>query len=69
MNSEKKKFLFVSIDALITDIAWQVFKEGHEVKYFIETPSEKEIGDGFVPKTDDWKKEIDWADVIVFDDV
>jgi len=66
---EKKKFLFVSIDALITDIAWQVFKEGHEVKYFIETPSEKEIGDGFVPKTDDWKKEIDWADIIVFDDV
>jgi len=66
---ERKKFLFVSIDALISDIAWQVVKEGHEVKYFIETPSEKEIGDGFVPKTDDWKKEVDWADVIVFDDV
>jgi phosphoribosylamine-glycine ligase len=66
---ERKKFLFVSIDALISDIAWQVVKEGHEVKYFIETPSEKEIGDGFVPKTDDWRKEVDWADVIVFDDV
>ncbi len=66
---ERKKFLFVSIDALIGDIAWQVVKEGHEVKYFIETPSEKEIADGFVPKTDDWKKEVDWADVIVFDDV
>jgi phosphoribosylamine--glycine ligase len=66
---ERKKFLFVSIDALISDIAWQVVKEGHEVKYFIETPSEKDIADGFVPKTSDWKKEIDWADVIVFDDV
>ncbi len=66
---EKKNFLFVSIDALISDIAWQVVKEGHEVKYFIETHSEKEIADGFVPKTDDWKKEIDWADVIIFDDV
>lgn len=66
---ERKKFLFVSIDALISDIAWQVVKEGHEVKYFIETPSEKEIGDGFVPKTDDWRKDVDWADVIVFDDV
>jgi phosphoribosylamine--glycine ligase len=66
---EKKNFLFVSIDALISDIAWQVLKEGHEVKYFIETHSEKEIADGFVPKTDDWKKEIDWADVIIFDDV
>ncbi|MFH1237081.1 MAG: phosphoribosylglycinamide synthetase C domain-containing protein [Candidatus Aenigmatarchaeota archaeon] len=66
---ERKKFLFVSIDALIGDIAWQVVKEGHEAKYFIETPSEKEIADGFVPKCDDWKKEVDWADVIVFDDV
>jgi phosphoribosylamine--glycine ligase len=63
------KFLFVSKDALITDIAWQVAKEGHEVRYFIENPEEKDIGDGFVPKTEDWSKEIDWTDVIVFDDV
>ena len=66
---ERKKFLFVSLDALISDVAWQVIKEGHEVKYFIESPTEKQIADGFVPKTDDWKKEVDWADVIVFDDV
>lgn len=66
---EKKKFLFVSIDALISDIAWQCAKEGHDVKYFIEDPGEKDIADGFVPKTDNWEKEVDWADVIVFDDV
>ncbi|MDP3726246.1 MAG: phosphoribosylglycinamide synthetase C domain-containing protein [bacterium] len=66
---EKKKFLFVSIEALITDIAWQVIKEGHEVRYFIEDTKGKDIGDGFIPKTDDWKKEVSWADVIVFDDV
>ncbi len=66
---DKKKFLFVSIDALISDIAWQVLREGHEVKYFIEDKNEADIADGFVPKTDDWKKEVDWADVIVFDDV
>lgn len=66
---EPKKFLFVSIDALITDIAWQVLKEGHHVKYFIEEKDEKEIGDGFVPKTDNWEQEVAWADVIVFDDV
>ncbi|MBI5076830.1 phosphoribosylamine--glycine ligase [Candidatus Falkowbacteria bacterium] len=66
---EKKKFLFVSFDALITDIAWQVLKEGHEAKYFIENDDEKDIGDGFVAKTDDWKAEVDWADIIVFDDV
>lgn len=64
-----KNFLFISYDALITDIAWQVVKEGHAVKYFINTDYAKEIGDGFVPKTDDWRQEVDWADVIVFDDV
>lgn len=66
---EKKNFLFISLDALIGDTAWQVVKEGHNVKYFIENSKEKEIADGFVPKTDDWKKEIDWADIIIFDDV
>jgi len=66
---EPKKFLFVSIDALISDIAWQVLKEGHKVKYFIEDKEEKEIGDGFVPKTEKWEEEVDWADIIVFDDV
>jgi len=66
---EPKNFLFVSIDALISDIAWQVVKEGHNVKYFIETPSDRDIGDGFVPKTKSWRREADWADVIIFDDV
>jgi len=69
MADEKKRFLFVSIGALISDIAWQVVKEGHDVKYFIESDSEKSIGDGFVPKVDAWEPHVDWADVIVFDDV
>ena len=63
------KFLFISKDALISDIAWQVSKEGHEVKYFIENKEEEDIADGFVPKTKDWLQKSDWADVIVFDDV
>lgn len=63
------KFLFISLDALITDIAWQVQKEGHEVKYYIHKKSERQIGDGFVDKVDKWESEVDWADVIVFDDV
>jgi phosphoribosylamine--glycine ligase len=65
---ERKKFLFVSISALITDIAWQVSKEGHDVRYFIGAEKERDIGEGFVTKTLDWKKDVDWADVIVFDD-
>ena len=66
---DKKKFLFVSLDGLIADIAWQVVKEGHEVKLFCEAVSEREIADGFVPKTDDWVREVPWADIVVFDDV
>lgn len=66
---DPKNFLFVSIDALITDIAWQIVKEGHNVRYYIASKGEREIGDGFVPKVDNWEAEIEWADVIVFDDV
>jgi phosphoribosylamine--glycine ligase len=63
------KFLFVSYTGLIADIAWQTAKEGHEVKLFIEDPEEREIGEGFVPKSADWRKDVDWSDVVVFDDV
>lgn len=66
---EKKNFLFVSYDALITDTAWQVLKEGHQVKYYIHGEESRAIGDGFVPKVTDWRAETDWADVVVFDDV
>ncbi len=65
----KKKFLFVSYDALISDIAWHVVKDGHEVKYWIREKDSKDCADGFVPKIDNWKAEVDWADIIVFDDV
>lgn len=68
-TSDPKNILFVSISALISDIVWQCKKEGHSVKYFIEEDSEKEIGNGFVEKTDDWEADVDWADLIIFDDV
>jgi phosphoribosylamine--glycine ligase len=71
-NGQKKnpiKFLFVSYEALIGDLAWEIKKAGHEVKYFIRDKSEKDVCDGFVDKVDDWEKFKDWADVIVFDDV
>ncbi|MCF7860706.1 phosphoribosylamine--glycine ligase [Candidatus Woesearchaeota archaeon] len=64
-----RKFLFVSFDGLIGDLAWQVLKEGNEVKYYIQSELEKDVADGFVPKISDWRAEIDWAEIIVFDDV
>ena len=69
MTDRPRRFLFVSLDALITDIAWQVARDGNEVRYYIDAASERQIGDGFVDKVDNWEEHVDWADVIVFDDV
>jgi phosphoribosylamine--glycine ligase len=65
-----KKFLFVSYDGLIADIAWETVKEQQDVRFWIKDPEEQEIADGFVPRASkDWKKDVEWADVVVFDDV
>jgi len=63
------KILFVSFDGLIGDIAWQATREGQEVKLWIKDEEERGIAEGFAAKCDDWRKEVDWADVVVFDDV
>src|SRR6201993_1946683 len=65
---DKKNFLFVSLTGLISDIAWQISKEGHEVRYFIADKKERDIADGFVAKSKDWEKDKDWSEIIVFDD-
>jgi len=59
----------VSYEALITDTAWQVVKEGHNVKYSVDNHKCWDVGIGFVPRTKNWRAEIDWADIIIFDDV
>jgi len=66
---ERKNFLFVSLAGLIGDIAWQITKEGHNVKYYIDAKKERDIADGFVSKSEKWEDDVGWADVIVFDDV
>lgn len=68
-KTDSKNFLFVTIDALAGDLAWQIKKEGHNVKFYTESKEDKEVADGFVEKVDDWEDEVDWADIIVFDDV
>ncbi len=50
LTKSPKNLLYVSKDALITDIAWQSVKEGHNVKYYIGDKSQNDIGDGFVKK-------------------
>ena len=68
-SNSKKKFLFVSFESLSGDLAWQIKKEGHEVKIYIKSPDDADVYDGFLDKVTDWKPHVDWADVIVFDDV
>ena len=51
------KFLFVSYDGLIADIAWQVVKEGHEAKLL--DPGPGGAGDrptASCPRPNDWKQ-------------
>src|SRR3989338_5417271 len=63
----KFKFLFISWEALSGDLAWKIKNEGHEVKCYIKNCADEY--DGFLEKVPEWKPLIDWADVIVFDDV
>lgn len=72
MSEQEKqifKFLFVSHESLSGDLALQIQKEGHAVKVYIKNPDDQDVYDGILEKTDDWKSNTDWADVIVFDDV
>jgi phosphoribosylamine---glycine ligase len=69
MNGSARKYLFVSHDGLIHDLAWEVQKEGHTVRYAILSKQDQDVADGLVEKVADWKAHVEWADVIVFDDV
>jgi len=63
-----QRFLFISKYGLIHDLAWEVKKEGHDVRYHITQKSERDVADGFIEKVDKWEDCKDWADLIVFDD-
>jgi len=43
-------------------------KDGNNVLLYIDYESNKEVGDGIVPKVDNWRDYIDWCDMIVVDD-
>ncbi len=58
----RSTFLFVSLaDPLLADLAWQIRREGHEVRYYMDSETESDIGDGFVEKVDDWRANVDWV--------
>jgi phosphoribosylamine--glycine ligase len=63
------KFLFVTNESLSADLAWQLKKEGHDVRMFCHGQAEKDVGLGFFEKVDEWDSLKDWADVVIFDDI
>ena len=67
IEKQKYKFLFVSLESLSGDLAWKIKNEGHEVKCYIKSCTDEY--DGILEKIPEWKPLVDWADVIVFDDV
>ncbi len=66
-HSLPKNFLFISRWGEILDLAYAIKNEGNDVKLFIADKDSKEIGNGFVQKVKDWKKHVDWADILIFD--
>jgi len=67
-ENSRRKFLFVSMESLSGDLAWQVLREGNEVKCAIKSEEDKDVYEGLLERVDDWQKWVDWADVIIFDD-
>lgn len=63
-----RKILCVSRVGCIGDLCRQLLSEGNQVRYFIESKTEKDVSDGFVEKVDDWTVHKEWADLVVFDD-
>ncbi|HVG93293.1 MAG TPA: phosphoribosylamine--glycine ligase, partial [Planctomycetota bacterium] len=61
--ADPAKLLFVSAFGGTADLAQRALSEGSEVRFWVQSRAEKEVGDGFVPKVDDWKAHVDWADV------
>lgn len=50
-------------------LAWQIQKEGHVVKVYIDYKSCRDCYDGLLEKVRSWEDYVDWADVIAFDEI
>ncbi|MDI3298388.1 MAG: hypothetical protein QJR08_04370 [Bacillota bacterium] len=63
------KILFVSAVAESTDLAIRCQQEGHQVRWYVHSLTEQRVGDGLLHPVRDWRAWVDWADLVVFDDV
>lgn len=63
------KFLFVTLFGESLSLMQILIDEGHKVKCFIKDRKFHDIGRGLIPRVQNWKAHLDWADIVVFDDV
>ncbi len=66
------RVLFVSGELIAGDLAHRLIQEGCDMKLYIEDASRRDCLDGIVPKTNNWREELNWVGkdgLIVFDDV
>lgn len=64
-----KKFLIVTWKNDAGQLAYELKKEGHQVKVWISYKTCIDTFDGLLDKVRNWKDYISWADVIIFDEV
>jgi phosphoribosylamine--glycine ligase len=64
-----KNILYITLSSIITSVARRSSLEWHCVKYYIEDEKDQEVGDWFLDKVKNPDDRVDWADLIVFDDV
>lgn len=63
----RENVLFVTKWGETLDLALAIQTEGKQVRFYVDDPESREIGDGFVPKVATWRDSIEWADLIIFD--
>ncbi len=62
------KILFLSGWGSAVPLAMHMEESGNEVKFFIEDKDSQDVGEGFIPKVDDYKPHVVWADLVITDD-
>lgn len=66
------KILLISKDCNAATISYKMKQEGCNVKLYIESKILRGVLDNLIPKTDNWRKELNWVGkdgLIVFDDI
>lgn len=61
------KILFLSWWGAAVPLAMHCEEYGHDIKFFIEDKESKDVGDGLVPKVDDYKDDLKWPDLVITD--